>query len=205
MSRLKFYACFLFINSLFWLYLYIAPEPSSFIVVGTILPIPLFSAWVSWRLCTLGEIKKEKLLAVESQQQLESADTVLRQGEEMQFGVDDNNIDTSSALIYMWEIKDSDDELLGRYVGKAKGGAKRPMKHYKRNVMRFLSGKPYRKSKPDGYRQVHIALAAATKLEHKISLTFLRNVTALENINDVEQLCITQKNCRGKLNWQLNG
>ena len=40
------------------------------------------------------------------------------------------NVDVTAPLIYMWEIRNDDDEILGRYVGKANGGEKRPTMHY---------------------------------------------------------------------------
>ncbi|MBK0115611.1 MULTISPECIES: hypothetical protein [unclassified Delftia] len=115
-------------------------------------------------------------------------------------------IDENMALIYMWEIRRFDtNELLGRYVGKAARGAKRPRKHYSRNVSNRLLGRPYRKSEPNGYRRVHIALADAERQQHTVTLQFLCNVQSDEDINEIEQLHIAAQNCCGPEPWQLNG
>jgi hypothetical protein len=109
------------------------------------------------------------------------------------------------SLIYMWEIRDQSGTLLGRYVGKAKEGAKRPLTHYKRNVKNILAGKPYRKSNPEGYRRIHVALAEAHGHGHRITLSFLCNVQATENINEAERQWIVKQNSQGTEAWQLNG
>jgi hypothetical protein len=109
------------------------------------------------------------------------------------------------SLIYMWEIRDQSGTLLGRYVGKAKEGAKRPLTHYKRNVENILTGKPYRKSNPEGYRSIHVALAEAHRHGHRITLSFLCNVQATENINEAERQWIVKQNSQGTEAWQLNG
>lgn len=108
-------------------------------------------------------------------------------------------------LIYMWEIRASDGSLLGRYVGKAKGGVKRPRTHYSRNVASILAGKPYRKSNPNGYRRVHLALAEAERQGLCITLQFLCNVLPGENIDEVEQRYIREYRSQGEETWQLNG
>lgn len=110
----------------------------------------------------------------------------------------------SRPLIYMWEIRDGNGALLGRYIGKARGGADRPLKHYKRNVANILSGKPYRKGNPDGYRRIHLALAEAERQAYRITLQFLCNVAPHENINQVERSLIRLHNSSGGEAWQLN-
>ncbi len=105
----------------------------------------------------------------------------------------------------MWEIRDQCDELLGRYVGKAKAGAKRPLAHYRRNVQNFLDGKPYRKNNLRGYRRIHLALADAQQCGHRILLSFLCNVQVGENINALERQWIAKQNSCGTEAWQLNG
>lgn len=107
-------------------------------------------------------------------------------------------------LIYMWEIKDHDGALLGRYVGKAKSGAKRPRTHYSRNVTNIILGKSYRKGNPKGYRRIHHALAKAHGQGHAITLQFLCNVMPDENINIIEQQKIREHNSHGPEPWQLN-
>lgn len=111
----------------------------------------------------------------------------------------------TAPLIYMWEIRDGAGILVGRYVGKAKAGANRPLKDYRRNVANILLGKPYRKSKPTGYRRVHRALAEAESKGFQVTLRFLCNVGRDEDINEVEQRLIREQNSRGPEPWQLNG
>lgn len=118
--------------------------------------------------------------------------------------VEPHELDESLPLIYMWEITDQDGNRVGRYVGKAKSGAKRPRTHYARNVNRLLADKPYRKNKPDQYRRVHKALAHAALEGHKITLSFLCNVRRDENINEVERRYIRLKGSSGLESWQLN-
>lgn len=113
-------------------------------------------------------------------------------------------VDPTQALIYKWEIRDAVGNLIGLYIGKAKGGAKRPTTHYRRNVNRLLAGKPYRAGNPEGYRKSHRALAEAVKLGHTVELSFVCNVLPGENIDEVEQRCITNYNSCGGAAWQLN-
>lgn len=123
----------------------------------------------------------------------------------MEFELIRSDVDQGKPLIYMWEIHDSSEVLFGRYVGKAIGGAERPLRHYKRNVDRLLAGEPYRKSNPDGYRLIHRALAEAVRRDFSISLTFLCNVLEREDINQVESEQIKKQNSNGQASWQLNG
>ena len=123
----------------------------------------------------------------------------------MRFEVRTNNVDEQQPLIYMWEMRSRSGELIGRYVGKAKAGGKRPRKHYSRNVARILASKPYRKGNQDGFRRVHRALAEAHRLGHSVVLSFLCNVKPGESINDAEQRCIKEHNSQGTEAWQLNG
>jgi hypothetical protein len=113
----------------------------------------------------------------------------------MQYAVASEGVDLKSPLIYMWEIRDHRGEVIGRYVGKAKGGDRRPRRHYKRNVDKLLQGLPYRRGNPDGYRRVHRALADATRAAHNIVVTYVRNVACHENIDTVEQHYINHYNC----------
>ncbi|MDR3429263.1 MULTISPECIES: hypothetical protein [Silvimonas] len=96
------------------------------------------------------------------------------------------NVDQTRPLLYLWEIIDLDTgKLLHSYVGKAKGGSSRPLKHYRRNVANLLANKPYRKGSPDGFRASHRALAQAVTTGHRIVLTLLYNVD-IEKINEAE-------------------
>ena len=115
-----------------------------------------------------------------------------------------SGVDQSRPLIYMWEIWAKDGTLLGRYVGKASKGSRRPLSHYKRNVTNILDGKPYRKGKPGGYRRVHRMLAEAMSNGHRVRLSLLKNVEPHESINRVERILIKEYNSSGKETWQLN-
>lgn len=123
----------------------------------------------------------------------------------MKYELFKNAIDEFSPLIYMWEIYTQEGVLVGRYVGKAKNGAKRPQKHYQRNIRNFLAGKPYRKGNPEGYRKIHRALAEATQKDYQITLQYICNINEYENINDIERKYINKHNCLGSEPWQLNG
>jgi hypothetical protein len=122
----------------------------------------------------------------------------------MKFEIAAHNIDENAALIYMWEIFNPEGVLLGKYVGKAKSGSKRPYKHYKRNVKRLLAGLPYRKSNATRYRNIHIALGQAVSNDSRIRLSFICNVPTDENINDVEKYHINKQKSYGANSWQLN-
>ena len=122
----------------------------------------------------------------------------------MRFNVLPHALNEAQPVIYVWEIRSSKGGLIGRYVGKAKAGAQRPLKHYGRNVANILSGKPYRKGKPTGYRRIHRALAEAERRGDVVTLQFLCNVAPSENINEVEQRHIREQSSRGNQVWQLN-
>lgn len=97
-----------------------------------------------------------------------------------------NGVDQAKPLIYAWEIRDLADSLRYRYVGQSELGAERPLKRYARNVANLLTGRPYSRAKPDGFRVVHRRLAEAVKLRWPITLLLIRNVGPDENIFDVE-------------------
>lgn len=123
----------------------------------------------------------------------------------MNFSLIAHSLKETTALIYMWEIRTADGDLLGRYVGKAKNGASRPLTHYPLNVANLLANKPYRKGNPYGFRRIHRALAEAQVQGHRIELSFLCNVKDGENINELEQKFIRDQNSSGDEPWQLNG
>ena len=123
----------------------------------------------------------------------------------MQFLRLPHELNESLPLIYMWEIREPGGLLVGRYIGKAKAGANRPLKHYKRNVANILASKPYRSGNPGGYRRIHHALAEAERRGLQVTLQFVCNVAPHENINEVEQRWIRMQNCLGSEEWQLNG
>jgi hypothetical protein len=105
----------------------------------------------------------------------------------MNFGIYDCGVDQAKPLIYLWQIESRSGEVIYRYVGKASGGSNRPRKHYLRNVRNLLAGKPYRKNKPENYREVHRRLAEATQIGHKLILYLLENVEDVYAINQVER------------------
>lgn len=120
-----------------------------------------------------------------------------------QLAPDGTAIDLNAPLIYLWEIFNAAGDVVGRYVGKADGGDRRPMEHYKRNVIKLLDGRPYKKGK--SYRRVHYGLAAAVQAEHNIVLSYLCNVPASQNIFEVESLYIETLGCTKKDGIGLNG
>lgn len=123
---------------------------------------------------------------------------------DLQFTFNPNGVDQNKALIYKWEIRDAEGQLRGLYIGKAKAGAERPLKHYRRNVRRLLAGKPYRASNPEGYRKSHRAMANAVDNGYTVGLSFVCNIPDGQTIDQVEQHYITFFNCEGDAEWQLN-
>lgn len=112
-------------------------------------------------------------------------------------------VDVAAPLIYMWEIADSSGQIVGRYIGKANGGEKRPRQHYRRNVEKLLRGEPYKKGKD--YRRAHFALAQAVTAGHAISLHYLCNVAEDQNIFEVEMRYIREHGCNVRDGVGLNG
>ena len=135
----------------------------------------------------------------------EGAYSTLKQTTEqnMKYTVLDSNIDVTAPLIYMWEIRDLQGKLVGRYIGKANGGDKRPTQHYPRNVSKLLAGKPYKKGK--NYRRVHYGLADAVDAGHGISLSYLCNVHDTVDIFEVESRYINEYSCTADDGIGLNG
>lgn len=106
---------------------------------------------------------------------------------QLRFDFVPGTIDQQQGLVYMWEIVDPAGVIRYRYVGKASGGAGRPLRHYVRNVRNRLAGKPYRRNKPGSFRIVHVRLAQATRLGWSVRLYLLCNVQADDNINALER------------------
>jgi ADP-ribosylglycohydrolase/protein-tyrosine phosphatase len=96
------------------------------------------------------------------------------------------HIDRGKPGIYEWRI-----DGVGTYIGKYKR-ISRPEREYGRNIARRLSNKPYRKSKPDNFRRIHVALAAAVRSGRKITLVILENVPE-GDINAREQALIRER------------
>ncbi|MNW10973.1 hypothetical protein D3C71_2083090 [compost metagenome] len=63
-----------------------------------------------------------------------------------------------------------------------------------RNTNRCLAGLPYRKSNPEGFRKVHLALADAVRRNFQVTIRFLKNVGQHEDIYDVERTMISARN-----------
>jgi hypothetical protein len=121
----------------------------------------------------------------------------------MRYNVTASSVDLKNPLIYMWEIHDLLGQIIGRYIGKANGGDKRPTQHYPRNVDKLLQGLPYKKGK--NYRQVHYALADAVLAGHPITLTYLCNVSEAVDIFKVESRYINEYGCNADDGIGLNG
>jgi hypothetical protein len=121
----------------------------------------------------------------------------------MHYSVLDSGVDVTAPLIYMWEIHDLQGKLVGRYIGKANGGDKRPTQHYPRNVSKLRAGKPYKKGK--NYRRVHYGLSDAVRAGHRISLTYLCNVSKDHDIFKVESHYIKEYGCDADDGIGLNG
>jgi hypothetical protein len=96
-------------------------------------------------------------------------------------------VDPSHPLIYLWEIIDPSGVVCCRYVGKASRGAHRPRTQYRRNVNNILQGRPYRKGKPGEFRAIHRRMAQAIQSGETLRLSFICNVAADEDINQVER------------------
>lgn len=86
--------------------------------------------------------------------------------------------------IYAWKI-----EGIGIYVGKYTHSS-RPLREYNRNVARLLSGKSYRRQKPDGFRNIHRELARAVVGGLNIELNILENCSA-SDLNEREKYFIS--------------
>lgn len=121
----------------------------------------------------------------------------------MRYNAPPPGVDVTAPLIYMWEIHNLLGQLVGRYIGKANGGNRRPTLHYPRNVNKLLQGLPYKKGK--NYRRVHYALADAVLAGHSISLSYLCNVPETVDIFKVESNYINEYGCNADDGIGLNG
>jgi hypothetical protein len=84
--------------------------------------------------------------------------------------------------IYTWTI-----EGVGVYVGKFTRKS-RPLLEYNRNVDNLLGGRPYRKSKPDGFRTIHQELANAVVNGLPIWLRIVENCIPADLNNRERQI-----------------
>jgi hypothetical protein len=114
---------------------------------------------------------------------------------ELQFEVVLASINLCAPLIYMWEVRDAAGGIIYRYIGKSDRGAYRPLRVYPRTVRNLLSGKPYRKSNPKGYRKVHWQLASAAYSGNRVRLRFLCNVPSGMNSFSLERHLQKKYNC----------
>jgi len=80
-----------------------------------------------------------------------------------------DGVDLDLPGIYVWEI-----EGVGTYIGKYTRRT-RPLLEYERNVIKILSGRPYRPQKPTAFRRIHRELHAAHVEGRQITLTILEN------------------------------
>jgi hypothetical protein len=94
--------------------------------------------------------------------------------------------------LYEWRI-----EGVGCYIGQYTH-ARRPRREYGLNVGRILTKRPYRKSKPEGFRQIHRELANAAEAGTPISLTLLENQVAKADRNRRERELIAERGAQAK-------
>jgi len=106
----------------------------------------------------------------------------------MAFEVFTCGVDETKPLLYLWQIEDHYGKVLYRYMGKSKNGASRPLTQYRRNVANHLAGRPYRKGKPEAFREVHLRMSEAVSRGHKIALYLLQNVSDLADIFNLERI-----------------
>ena len=108
-------------------------------------------------------------------------------GLQMQFEEVQGDVNASQPFIYLWEIIDRNGAVCCRYVGKTSRGAARPRTQYRRNVNNILTGRPYRKGKPDQFCAVHRRMAEAVKAGETMRLTFVCDVPLGADINHLER------------------
>ncbi|WP_454754536.1 hypothetical protein [Cupriavidus necator] len=112
------------------------------------------------------------------------------------FDRDENGVDPSLRLLYFWEIRNVNGEIVGRYVGKA-ADSRRPCVRYPRRVENILRGDTYGRS-------VHYALAASVSQGHRAKVTLLCNVPSEADIDAWEKHAIAVLDCYGDRADQLN-
>ena len=112
------------------------------------------------------------------------------------FDRDENGVDPSLPLLYFWEIRNVNGEIVGRYVGKA-ADSRRPWARYPRRVENLLRGDTYG-------RAIHYALAASVSQGHRAKVTLLCNVPSEVDIDAWEKHAIAVLDCYGVRADQLN-
>ena len=105
---------------------------------------------------------------------------------------DADGFDPTRPGLYVWEV-----EGTGRYVGRYTH-LSRPLKEYSRNVHRLRTGVPYHMAKPDGFRRIHRALAAAVDEGRAVTLHLVENC-------DREELSDRERRMIADLRPELNG
>lgn len=103
-------------------------------------------------------------------------------------------VDPKQPGIYEWCI-----ESVGLYIGQYKN-ASRPRQEYGRNVANILSGRPYRKNKPDRFRIIHRKLAEAIVDQQSITLSLIENV-----VDEVERNRRERELIADRRHWALQG
>lgn len=96
----------------------------------------------------------------------------------MPFQYIENAVNANEPLLYRISIGDH-----FHYIGCA-NSARRPYRHYERNVRNLKNGKPYRKNKPDGFRAIHRQLFEASENGLRIVVELLRNVPREEKFRE---------------------
>lgn len=83
-------------------------------------------------------------------------------------------VDPKASGLYEWHVAD-----VGIYVGKFTRW-RRPFREYALNVERLLSGRPYRRADPVGFRRIHRVLAGAVRSGRRIELHMVENAPRSE-------------------------
>ena len=102
------------------------------------------------------------------------------------FKVDASSAQLASSGIYEWRIKG-----VGVYVGKSTRLAGRK-REYPNNVRKLISGLPYRKGNPDGFRPAHRELARAYKCGTAVTFSVLETC-APKLLNERERFWIRRR------------
>jgi hypothetical protein len=98
-----------------------------------------------------------------------------------------SGVSSEESGLYEWII-----EGVGCYIGQYTH-ADRPRREYGLNVARVLECRPYRKSKPHGFRTIHRELARAVTEGRGITLKLLENQPDKERRNCRERKLIAER------------
>jgi hypothetical protein len=97
------------------------------------------------------------------------------------------SVDPALPGLYEWRIAG-----VGCYIGQYTH-VRRPRREYGLNVGRILAHRPYRKSKPEGFRLIHHELAKAAQAGIGITLELLENQTSKDDRNCRERELIAER------------